>query len=523
MTSFDARYKILALAPFQPEDAGAVSETPQVVERTTLDDVMSSMEIRLPLIVEKALCPNGSLEFQFSNLKSFHPDGIVKSHPFFQKLSQAKAYLETARRKGETAGRIREGLRQWPELPPIDIQERKPPVKSEPESNIDNILSMVALDGAEKAEAGSRQDEADQIDIATSGILTALFEDHRFQEMESAWRGLRLLLQQGVSDNASATVSIATVHAQTLIERLDDLTPHIVNDLPNVILLDLPFDNTPLSIERLTAAARWAATLMVPVIAWVPPVFFQISTWSELGALPFIRHHLETQTYAKYQSVVQSENGHWLCLACNRFHIRYPYGEENQPRLIPFNESSINWIAPVWGLVTVIAQSASRFSWSTRFCDIRQFQIQDLALQTTDGLPPMVSEMQLNKDRFDQFVQAGLTPLATEPKRDSAFFPKAVTVNGTSLAYQLLMNQVTQFILWCKDHLSAENAPGQLKEILHAALDRFSSQSNPPAFSSTFVETGAIDPQGRIPVIFKLTPSTVTLPGQTPIEMHLTW
>ena len=142
---------------------------------------------------------------------------------------------------------------------------------------------MVALDGTETAEPGSHQDEADQIDTVAKAILTALFEDHRFQEMESAWRGLRLLLQQGVSDNASATVSIATVHTQTLAERLDDLTPLIVNDLPNVILLDLPFDNTPLSIERLTAAARWSTTLMVPVIAWVPPAFFQIPKWSRLG------------------------------------------------------------------------------------------------------------------------------------------------------------------------------------------------------------------------------------------------
>ncbi len=523
MTSFDTHFKILALAPFQPEDAGAVPKPPQVVERSTLDDVMHSMAIRLPLNIEKSLCPNGSLEFQLANLKSFHPDGIVKSNPFFQKLSQAKAYLEAARRKGETTSRIREGLHQWPELPTIDIQEKKPPAKSKSESNIDNILSMVALDGTETAEPGSHQDEADQIDTVAKAILTALFGDHRFQEMESAWRGLRLLLQQGVSDNASATVSIATVHTQTLAERLDDLTPLIVNDLPNVILLDLPFDNTPLSIERLTAAARWSTTLMVPVIAWVPPAFFQIPKWSRLGTLPLIRHHIETQAYAKYQSVVQSEYGHWLCLTCNRFLVRYPYGEDNQPRLIPFNEPDVNWIAPVWSLGTLVAQSAYKEGWPTRFCDVQKYQIQDLALQTGGELPPMVSEAQFDRDRLEQFVQGGFTPLACETKRDVAFFPKAVVINGTSLAYQILLSQVTQFILWCKDHISSEGDPGHLEEQLKTALNRFSDQSDPPGFAKAAIDVQPIDQQGRIPVAIKLTPSSTTLPGQHPIELHLGW
>lgn len=523
MSTFDARFKVLALSPFHADEDRTPSGPPLRVERASLDAIIEAMQIQLSLPLEKSLCPDGSLSFHFNNLKSLHPDGIVKSHPFFQKLYNAKAFIETARRDGESAHRIREGLHQWPDLPPIDIQERKSAEKSSPKGGVDNILSMVALNGAEKDKVPPVQSEADQIDAIASSILETLFNDGRFQTMESAWRGLRLLLQQGVSDSSAGTVHIAGVHAETLTESLDALTPHIVNDLPNVILLDLPFENTPISIERLAVAAEWAATMMVPLIAWVPPTFFQLSSWPELDTLPFIPHHIETQTYAKFQKVVQSEGGRWLCLACNRFRIRYPYGEENRTRHVPFNESNINWIAPVWGLGALVAQSASRDGWPTRFCDIRKYQIQDLALPTTAALPPMVSEVCFEHDRLEQFIQAGFTPLASETKRDSAFFPKATMANGASLAYQILLSQVTQFILWCKDHISAEGDPGHLKEQLKAALDRFSNKSAPPGFSEGAIEVQPTDQQGCIPVTIKLTPSAATLPGQPPIELHLNW
>lgn len=522
MTPFDARYKILALAPFHPVDGESPSVPPQWVEKTTLDEIMASMMIRLPLTVDKSLCPEGRLTFEFDRLKSLHPDGIVKSHAYFQQLFGAKAFIERARRRSDTKDHIRQGLDQWPQLPPIDLKERQPNKEPRAKSGIDNILSMVALDDTGEPKAAEIQDETDRIDVVACSILELLFNDKRFQSLESAWRGLRLLLQQGVLDSA-ATVHIANVRAETLAQELEALTPHVVGDLPNLILLDLPFGNTPVSVERLNAAAEWAATLMVPLIAWVPPAFFQLSRWSELSSLPFIPHHLETQTYAKFKKLAQSDRGRWLCLTCNRFLIRYPYGEENRARHIPFRESAFNWIAPVWGLGTVIAQSACRDGWPTCFGDIQRYHLQDLALQTTEGPPPMVAEARFDRDRSAQFVQAGFTPLVAETKRDAAFFPKAIVVNGETLPYQLLLNQVTRFVLWCKDHIRSDNDPGRLKTQLEAALGRFNHRTDPPGFSEVAVDVAPIDQDGRIPVAMRWTPSRSTLPSQTPIELRLDW
>ncbi len=525
MSTVDTRFKILALATFAPVADEALAIPPQVVDRASLDEVMGKMALHLDLNVEKSLCPEGRLTFRFDRLKSLHPDGIVTSHPFFKQLSAAKEYIKKARQDGEPNDRIRQELRQWPELPPIELQA--PPVSPKTpnqHSQIDHILAMVALDSATQTGADSIRTDTQQLDAIACGLLNALFDDKRFQTMESAWRGLRLLLQQGV-DTAETTVSISSVQPEALEANLEALSPHLIADLPNVILLDLPFDNTPLAASRLEIAARWAATWMVPIIAWVPASFFQLTQWSRLGTLPYIPNHLGFPAYAKFNRLRQSSDGHWICLTCNRFLVRYPYGEENPPRHTPFVESGLNWIAPVWGLGTLISQSVSRHRWPTGFCDKQRFLIQDLAFHTDGHLPPMVSETLFDQNRLSQFVEVGFTPLATAPKKDWAFFPRAVTVSGQSLAYQLLLTQATQFILWCKDHLPAEIAPDDLKRQLESYLTRFSEQSDPPLFSSIVIdiETQATQAESGIPLTIQLMPAAAFLQNRRPIELRLNW
>jgi len=525
MSGFDTRFKILALATFAPEADEALAISPQVVDRASLDEVMGKMALHLDLNVEKSLCPQGRLNFQFDRLKALHPDGIVTSHPFFIQLSAAKDFIKTARQNGEPNDRIRQELRQWPELPPIELQAPAVSPKAPNQtSQIDHILNMVALDSTSQTRQVSSRTDAEQLEAIERGLLNALFDDKRFQTMESAWRGLRLLLQQGV-DTAETTVSISSVQPEALEANLEALSPHVIADLPNVILLDLPFDNTPLAAERLEIAARWAGTWMVPIIAWVPASFFQLSQWSRLGTLPYIPNHLGSSAYAKFHRLRLSPDGHWICLTCNRFLVRYAYGEENPPRHTPFVESGWNWIAPVWGLGTLIAQSISRHRWPTGFCDKQRFLIQDLAFHTDGHLPPMVSETLFDQNRFSQFVEAGFTPLATAPKKDWAFFPRAVTISGQSLAYQLLLTQVTQFILWCKDHLLAENDPDDLKRQLESHLTRFSEQSDPPLFSSIVIdiETKATQAESGIPLTIKLMPAAAFLQNRRPIELRLDW
>lgn len=516
-------YKVLALAPFHFDPARKWEDLPLPVDRYTLDEAMARLQVRLFLPLDAPLCPAGGFDLCLENLKAMHPDGVIKASPYLTHLVQARSFIQTARSQGSNAEQIRQGLAQWPDLPPITIKEDTPRSRAQQtESRLDNILDMVAMPDDEPQPAVRSRAETDQVDVLLADIMETLFGHPVFKTVEGAWRGLRLLLQQGASGSA-VSVAMAPVHAENLAQTLEALTPHVINDLPNVILLDLPFDNSPLSMERLSAAAEWAATLMVPLVAWIPANFFQIPAWRDLATLPFLPHHLETPPYAKFGHLRASDEGQWLCLTCNRFLIRFPYGKENPPRQVAFNESRPLWISPVWALGTLIAQCAEQTGWPTRFNDIQRFQIQDLALHPPGGTPPMVSEANFTRDRLDQFTRAGITPLATEMGRDKAFMPKAVTCSGGALAFQLLLSHTTRFILWCKDHLPAESGPDDLQRRLQQALEQFSNQSRPPGFTQVQVVTAAPGDQGGIPVHFALTPNPAVLSSQQVIELRMDW
>ena len=516
-------FKILALAPFTVEPPVSLDKPPMPVDRNSLDDCIAAYGIELFLPLDSHLCRSGGAAFRFDNLKAFHPDGMAKNNPFLLQLDQAKKFIQKARKTGKSPADISAGLNQWPDLPAISIKPDAPEQRQARQaSTVDSILDMVAMPDEAPSAQVVYKDETDQIHALQQKILNGLFDRPDFRRMEAAWRGLRLLLQQGISQDA-VRVEIAPVHPDTLESSIEALTPGLVNDPPGLILLDLPMDNSPLSLARMAKAAQWAATLMVPLVAWAPSEFLQIDSWQNLDGLAFIPNHVAGPSYAKYQALVSSDAGHWLCLTANRFLIRYPYGKDNPPRHIDFAEKRPLWIPPVWALGTVIAQSVDRTGWPTRFTDRHQFQIQDMATHTRGNTPPVVVEALFNRDRLDQFIRAGITPLAAQPGTDSAFITKAVTIADTSLAYQLLVNRVTAFVFWCQDNLPAENNPAALETQLRLAFQVFSERSRPAGFDGIEISASHPNAEGKIPVRLALQPAPSILPGRQMIEMALDW
>jgi predicted component of type VI protein secretion system len=432
--------------------------------------------------------------------------------------------LTQSQKDGLTAAQIRDGLNQWPDLPAIAVAERTAarPAATTSSDAIDNLLNVVAMPDQQRMPKPKSVAETNPADAIIQEVLAELFAQPRFRRLEAAWRGLRLLLQQGaIEDNVR--VDIAAIHPETLDASLEALSAHLVNDLPGLILLDLPFDNSPLSAERLTAAAQWAATLMVPLVAWVPPDFFQIPTWDDLSTLPYLPHHLDDSAYAKFRALQQAHDSHWICLTCNRFLTRYPYGSDNRPRQINFVESESLWVPPVWALGTLVARAAATTGRPARFTDQRRFRVQDLALHPGKATKPVAVEHLMDRDRLDQMIRGGITPLTSEHGGDSAFIPQASTLAGTSLAYQLLTSQVTQFVLWCKDNLPAENDPSALETQLRLAFQVFSEQSTPNCLDYYTISSKGTNEEGRIPLTISVTFSAAFLPGQPPIELNLDW
>ncbi len=515
-------FKILALAPFRSINDTAWSEDPIQIDKTNLDQVMDEVGLSFYVPIPKDLCPAGGLDIRCKRLKDFHPDSLIQGNAFLKNLLDAKGFIQEARAKGLSSREIGIRLKQLPDLPPIQINtERQKPRKSSAGA-VDNILKMVALPGESPGPPSETFTLTDQIDTILRQILGYVFFHERFRSFEAVWRGLKLLTQQGGIDG-EIRLEIVPVSFETLDETLDSLTAGLIQDLPSLVIVDLPFDNSPRSLVLLEKIARFSETLLVPTISWITHKFLYLDTWQDLGKLPFLPHHLEGPAFAKWRRLRETPSANWLAVTCNRFLARYAYGVDNKPRLVPFEEHHRLWISPVWAIGCLLAQSVIRYGWPTRFTEWQHIRLEDLALNMEGATISLPTEAAFPEDRIHQFIRAGIMPLIAQQGRDVAFTPAESTLAGRSLRYQAFVSRITQFLLLCRDNFKKDLEPFELQEVLNQAFSLFWEKTGHLGPEDLEISASQPDPDNRIPVRIALKPSRQILPTGEKVEMEFVW
>jgi len=513
-------FKILAFGPFRLNDDIPWTQLPVPIENMDLDAVMDKFGVSCYFPIPTDLCPAGGIDLRFAKLKDFHPDGLIQNATFLTHLLEAKNYLTDTKTKNLSLPEKKERLKQWPDLPFIQIESKKE--KPHSTVTVDNILNMVALPGDRPGSSPKLQNESGQIDTILQQVLSHIYSNKRFKATEAAWLGLKLLLQQCAGD-ANVSVEIVPTALDTLGETLNHLIDTLINDLPSLIIVDFPFDNSNFCIELLERIAQFAETLLVPAMVWINPKFMQINSWDNLNKLPFIPHYLEEQTFAKWRRLKNQSSANWLAVTCNRFLIRFPYGSENRPRNFQFSEHISPWTGPVWAASYLIAQSFNKIGWPTRFTDWQDIKIEDLALDTVSSTRPIPTEVSFTEDRIDQFRRAGIMPLATILNKDVAFTPLETTVGGASLSYQLFVSRITQLILWCQDSFPKGLAGIELEDRLRQVFSMFWEKSGHVGPGNLEISSGHPDPDNRIPLRIDLQPSRKILPSGEKMVLEFSW
>jgi type VI secretion system protein ImpC len=515
-------FKILALAPFRFNDDTPWTQPPISIEGKDLDAAMDALGVTGFFSVSPDVCPAGGLDVRFSKLKDFHPDALVQNNTFLKHLLEAKRYFEDPNTRALSSSDIQQGLKQWPDLPLIQVKSGKDKATSRSASTVDSILDMVALPEEDSDLSPKLHAETDQINYILQQTLNHIFNHEAFRASEAAWRGLKLLLQHGAGDKDSG-LAIVPTSLHTLEETLENLIPNLINDLPSLILIDLPFDNSPFCVGLLEKIGQFAETLMVPAMVWITPRFMQLESWDGLNKLPFLPNYLEEPAFAKWRGLKDQPSANWLAVTCNQFLTRYPYGTENMPRKSQFREHLKLWTGPVWALASLIAQSFIKTGWPTRFADWQEIRIEDLPVHAESTSKPIPLEISLTEDRIDQFLRAGIIPLAAIPNKDVAFVPAETTIADASLSYQLFVSRITQFILWCRDHLAKDLEGADLEVALRRAFEMFWERSGLLGPEHLEITAGPSQPDGRIPLHIELKPSRKILYSSEKMVLDFSW
>jgi len=323
--------------------------------------------------------------------------------------------------------------------------------------------------------------------------------------------------------NHKGELNIYPISAKNLQENLDHLLPFLITELPSLIILDLPFDNSQVSMENLQKVASLAETLLVPVVCWIKPQFFYLESWSEITRLPFLPHFLEEAAYAKWRQLKRTPAARWLAITCNCFLGRYPYGAENRPKQVYFEESQELWLSPVWAMGILINQSLQKYGWPTRITDWKNIFVENLPLPLREGNKTYPTEVLFSEDRIDQFIRAGIVPLVSMANKDMAFCPRETTIAGGSFAYQLLLTKVTQFILWLKENYGQEIPLAQLEQKLKENLAFFFTRISDLTPQGMEISVAQPKPGKPAEVKIEIEPSRQLLPSGEKIELKLDW
>ena len=516
-------FKILALAPFLGPDHPVWPKAPLDVDPGDPNGVIANIEPTCSIAVPPDLYPDRQIELKFTRLKDFHPDSMLQNNPALQNLKEARDWIEAAGRNNLSPDQINTRLARWPNLPPIRIETTPRKTPSPSRDSLDKILDMVALPDADSSLPSGTQAAARQIDRIIQKILRHIFLDVNFRRLEASWRGFHLLLRQVNAGNNDIRIEIVPVSHDSLNDTLIALAVEMIDALPSLILVDLAFDSSPRNLELIEKIAQFSETLLVPAITWIQPEFFRIGSWQDIRSLAFLPHYLEEAPFTRWQSFKKRPSARWLTITCNRIAARFPYGKDNLPRRIPFEEKHPAWISPVWGLGALISRSVIAMGWPTRFTDWQAIRLEDLPLNTEDPQKPLPVQTNFDRDRIDQFIRSGIIPFAAVQGKDIAFVPAETTAAGISLGYQLLVSRITQLLLWCRDHFEKGIKGADLEAELKQAFKLFWEASGHPDPESLEIQTGKTDPDGRIPVRIVLKPSRQILASRDEVALDFLW
>lgn len=523
----DPNFSILALAPLGPVPETGFNGAPVSIDLATLDEAIKTIAPRFDLAVDKALCPEGVLTIEIGSLKDFKPEILVGNVEYLKKLAGALKFINSSEGKGMTAGEAAGRIQsEWPGLP-LDYSTTALKPKPKSEKTVDDILSMVAM--PDESESGGQGADrpgglGEQLETILSNLLETVFSDGEFRAYEAAWRGVQTLCKQGpVKEGRGINLSLACTSQETLAADLVTLAEKLSENPPNLIIIDLPMDNTPRGIGLLESITEFADTLLTPAACWIDASFFHISDWGELGKISYIKHHLDDAAYAKWRKLKDEDGAHWLSVLCNRFLARPPYGASNKPRGVYFEERAPLWISPVWALGTLAAQSSVEFGWPSRFTDYTNVLLSDLPLARSVEGRQSSTEISLTEDRLMEFMESGFTPLYGPERKDTAFMPKEATLAGGAMKYQMFVSRILGFLFWCKGNLSFEKGGADTESGLKAAISLYWQKTghNPP--EDLEVKAGEMTEEGATPMYIAMTPPRAVLPGGQRLEFTISW
>jgi type VI secretion system protein ImpC len=234
-----------------------------------------------------------------------------------------------------------------------------------------------------------------EIDRQLSAQVNLILHHERFQQVESAWRGLHYLVSR-TETGEMLKIRVMDVSKRDLakvMKRYDgaawDQSPLLTKLYIEVygvlgaepygcLVGDYYFDHSPCDVQLLTQVAQIAAAVHAPFIAAAAPSLIDMESWRELNArapdsirIPPLA--APAVDYVGWKLLRQSDDARYIGLAMPRFLARLPYGAGTSlVKEFEFEEETgggdhhrYTWANSAYAMAVNINRAFKDFGWCT--------------------------------------------------------------------------------------------------------------------------------------------------------------
>ena len=368
-----------------------------------------------------------------------------------------------------------------------------------------------------------------EIDERLSAQINSIMHHKDFQKLESAWRGLKYLIDN-VNFRENVRVEVLNVSKSDLLDDFED-SPEIPKSglyrtvysaeygtfggKPfGLMIANYDFGPGPQDTQLLQNVAAVAAMSHCPFIGNASPEFFGEESFEPLPKLKDRQSLFEGPQYARWHAFRESEDARYVGLCMPRFLLRLPYGEKTIPvKSFNFNEEVIgNHDAYLWGhastaFATRVADSFAKYRWCPNIIGPQAGgAVEDLPLHQYPAMgeiqTKIPTEIQLTERREYELSEQGFIGLVfRKDSNNAAFFSanscqkakifadteegKASELNyrlGTQLPYMFVITRLSHYLkVMQREQIGTWKERGDLERELNNWLRQYIADMENPA------------------------------------------
>jgi len=292
-----------------------------------------------------------------------------------------------------------------------------------------------------------------EIDKKLSDQVNAIMHNERFQQVESAWRGLHYLVNNSETDEM-LKIRVMNISKKDLAKNLKkykgtawDQSPifkklyeeeygQLGGEPYGSLVGDYYFDHTPGDVELLGQMAQIAAAAHAPFLAAASPTAMGMDSWQEIANPRDLAKIFSSPEYAGWRSLRESDDAKYVGLAMPRFLSRVPYGAKTSPvEEFDFEEetgggdhSKYTWSNAAYAMAVNINRSFKQYGWCTAIRGVESGgAVEELPVHTfpsDDGGVDMKcpTEIAISDRREAELANSGFMPLIHRKNTDVAAF-----------------------------------------------------------------------------------------------------